>query len=95
VGGFGNLVGLADAAPELAADKQESFVVGPYSLGDWYKSYRKEEKDPLVADGPDDAEIMKSFKDTKFYLIDCRVLKDKDNARFPDEGYPKLVVGGS
>jgi hypothetical protein len=86
------------AGPEAVAAKHELFVVGPFSLGDWFKKYREERKakGTIVYGAPDDAEIIKSLNDCKLYVIDQRVWKDKDTPRFGDskDGYPHLVASG-
>jgi hypothetical protein len=53
-------------------------VVGPFSLGDWFKKYREGDKakGPIVIGAPDDAEIIKSLNECKLYVIDCRVRTD-------------------
>jgi len=69
-------------------------MIGPFTLGDWFKKHRKEQraKGTIVIGAPDDAEIVKSFNDCKLYVIDQRVWKDKDTVRF--DGSPKLVAEG-
>jgi hypothetical protein len=96
---FGSLVSDCQAAPpEAPAVKHELFVVGPFSLGNWFKKHREETKakDSIVFGAPDDAEIVKSLNECKLYVIDRRVSKDKETKHFddPKEGYPQLVASG-
>ena len=97
-GGFGSLLAASHAAAAAPpAPKQELFVLGPFSLGDWYKKYRKGKgKRNIVFGAPDDAEIIESLDECKFYVIDLRVWKEKDRVHFSDskDGYPHLVAGG-
>jgi hypothetical protein len=95
-GGFGSLVANTLAGPaNVPTLKQEFFVVGPYSLGDWFKKYREEAKSAIVVGAPDDDEIIKSLNECKLFVIDRRRWKSKDKARFERaEGYPQLVAGG-
>jgi hypothetical protein len=97
-GSFGSLTtAMQGAPPEAPAAKHELFVIGPFSLGDWFKKHREESraKDAIVYGAPDDAEIIKSLNECKLYVLDRRVCKDKETAHFDDsKDYPQLVAGG-
>jgi hypothetical protein len=99
VSGVAALIPVTQGAdPEAVTTKHELFVVGPFSLGEWFKKHReqKKRKGAIVVGAPDDDEIIKSLNECKLYVIDQRVWKDKDTVRFGDskDGYPKLVAEG-
>jgi hypothetical protein len=96
--GLAALTATTQAAPETPAPKKEVFVLGPFSLGDWFKKYRehRKAKEAIVYGAPDDAEIIKSLHDCKLYVIDRRVWMDKDTVRFDDakDSGPTLAATG-
>jgi hypothetical protein len=80
--------------------KHEIFAVGPYLLGELYQNRKEGEplRDSLKkGSGPAEDDLIKSFNDTRLYVVDRRVLTDAQTWDFDSaaDGYPKLAVEGT
>jgi len=92
---LGALLAGPSRSAEESTDKRETFAVGPFALGDWYKKYRlqNKEKGPLINGAPDDDQIRESLNACQLYVIDGRVWTDRNKPRF-EETRPKVAAEG-
>jgi hypothetical protein len=93
---------LAAALPDKAragdkpATRDEQFWIGPFPLGDWYKS-RGDKKSPFnVGTGPSYDEIVESLNECQVYLLDRRTPDDSGKLCFGDtkDRYPRVAFEG-
>lgn len=83
----------APAGEKKPAPRREFFVVGPFSLGDWFQKSKLRIEGLFNLGAPDGKEIVKSLNECTLYVLDKRVWNDAKKKRFADGG-PKLVATG-
>lgn len=74
----------------------EDLVVGPFALGELYRTMPEKAKLGEVfskRDGPDEKQVINSLDEVELYVLDKRVRNDKGQWVF-DQARPSVVVGG-
>ncbi len=97
--GFSSLVSCphqARADDKQPTEKREHIVLGPFKLGEWFDSSKKEIDGLFNQGAPKREDIINSFNECLAYIIDERVWKDEKKIEFTSGKYhkPELVITG-
>jgi hypothetical protein len=84
------------AAEAPRSDKREIILLGPFSLGDWFRESKVKIDGVFNLGAPARDDIIKSFHDCTLFLLDQRIITDPKKPRFADgkKDDPRLLATG-